>query len=105
MSRSTKAGPQERLNMIATRQPGQPLILPQKNAPCPCLPLWVFSYHLREGIIPQDGSFGIVVLVAMNDDHQGQRQGLQGEETSFSLLESESWTLLRCTGKPVVHMT
>ena len=39
--------------------------------------LRVLPHHLREGIVPQDGGFGVIVLVAMDDDHQGQRQGLK----------------------------
>lgn len=39
--------------------------------------LRVLSHHLREGIVPQDGGFGVIVLVAMDDDHQGQGQGLK----------------------------
>lgn len=45
--------------------------------------LRVLPHHLREGIVPQDGGLGVIVLVAMDDDHQGQRQGLKrGREGS-----------------------
>lgn len=49
---------------------------------------WIFSYHLREGIVPQDSGFGIVVLVAMDNDHQRKRQGLK-KQGVFPLEEQE----------------
>lgn len=92
--------------------------LPGKTPPCP-RQLQVFHHHLREGVVPQNGGFGIVVLVAVDDDHQGQRQGLKwvrkgdssywgkglpqraGSEGAGELLDSynmvkNSWYVIEC---------
>ena len=82
--------------------------------------LRVLPHHLREGIVPQDGGFGVIVLVAVDDDHQGQRQGLKqgrkgsswywgtrgplqkvGSECARKLLNSHhivknSWCVIEC---------
>lgn len=42
------------------------------------------THNLGEGVIPQHGCFGIIVLVPVDDDHDGQRQDLGAEGPPLS---------------------